>query len=163
MLHIAPESCFEQRFKEQIGPGYISADLLDPNAMEQMDITNISYSDESFDVIYCSHVLEHIADDIAAMREFYRVLKNNGWAILLVPISSAKTVEDASIIDPLERLKHFGQQDHVRRYGPDYVDRLREVGFKVEITKVDDLVNPDETIIMGLTAASGEIYYCTKY
>ncbi len=127
-----------------------------------MDITNIEYPDQSFDVIYCSHVLEHVQDDKRAMREFFRVLKNNGWAILLVPITSEKTFEDPSIIEPLERLQAFGQENHVRRYGPDYVDRLCEAGFSVEVTKVNDLVQSNEAVKMGLTLASGEIYYCTK-
>lgn len=90
------------------------------------------------------------------------MLKNNGWAILLVPITRKKTFEDPSIVEPIERLKAFGQADHVRRYGPDYVDRLREAGFSVDTTKVNDLVQSDEAVRMGLTTASGEIYYCTK-
>lgn len=59
-----------------------------------MDITDIQYSDQSFDVIYCSHVLEHIHDDMKAMAEFFRVLRNGGWAILLVPIRADRTFED---------------------------------------------------------------------
>ena len=162
MLHVAAERCFESRFKERLGENYLTADLFTPHAMVKMDITNIEYPDQSFDVIYCSHVLEHVQDDKRAMREFFRVLKNNGWAILLVPITSEKTFEDPSIVEPLERLKAFGQEDHVRRYGPDYVDRLREAGFSIEVTKVNDLVQGDEAVRMGLTPASGEIYYCTK-
>jgi hypothetical protein len=82
---------------------------------------------------------------------------------LLVPFTSEKTYEDPSIIEPAKRLKAFGQEDHVRRYGSDYVDRLREAGFIVKVTNVNDLVNGDEAVRMGLTPASGEIYYyCTK-
>ena len=130
--------------------------------MVKMDITNIDYPDQSFDVIYCSNVLEHVQDDRKAMREFYRTLKSNGWAILLVPITVEETYEDPSIIEPKERLKVFGQEDHVRRYGPDFADRLREAGFSVEVTEVNDLVQNNEAVRMGLTPASGEIYYCTK-
>jgi ubiquinone/menaquinone biosynthesis C-methylase UbiE len=130
--------------------------------MMTMDITDIQYEDQSFDVIYCSHVLEHVQNDKKALRELFRVLKNDGWAILLVPITSETTVEDPSIVDPIERLRAFGQEDHVRKYGRDYVDRLREAGFTVEITKVDDLVCADEVVRMGLTPASGEVYHCTK-
>ena len=162
MLHVAPGRCFESRLKEQLGDNYLTADLFSARAMVKMDITDIKYPDQSFDVIYCSHVLEHVQDDKRAMREFFRVLKNNGWAILLVPIISEKTFEDSSIIEPLERLKAFGKEDHVRRYGPDYVDRLYEAGFSVEVSKVNDLVQSDEAVRMGLTPASGEIYYCTK-
>jgi len=130
--------------------------------MVKMDITAIQFPSESFGIIYCSHVLEHVPDDKQAMREFCRVLKPDGWAILLVPITADKTFEDASVTDPAERLRLFGQEDHVRRYGPDYMDRLRESGFKVEKTSVADLVSPEDAVRMGLTAASGDIFHCTK-
>jgi SAM-dependent methyltransferase len=162
MLHIAPESCLEPRFKERLGRDYVTADLHDPNAMVTMDITDIQFGDQSFDVIYCSHVLEHVQDDKKAMSELRRVLKNDGWAILLVPITGQRTVEGPSIVEPMERLRAFGQEDHVRKYGPDYVDRLREVGFTVEVTEVSDFLGADEAVRMGLTQASGEIYFCTK-
>ena len=162
MLHVAPEPCIESILKKRLGGDYLTADLVNPRAMVKMDITDIQYANQSFDVIYCSHVLEHVLDDKQAMREFFRVLKNDGWAILLVPIISEKTFEDSSIIDPQERLRVFGQEDHVRNYGPDYVERLRDAGFTVGITKVGDLASSHEIKTMGLTAASGEIYYCTK-
>jgi SAM-dependent methyltransferase len=162
MLHVAPESCFRSALQQRLGDGYLTADLVSPEAMVKMDITNINYPDRYFDVIYCSHVLEHVQDDRRAMREFYRTLKNTGWAILLVPITVDRTVEDPSIVDPEERSRVFGQKDHVRRYGPDYVDRLRDAGFSVEVTEVSDLVLTEEAERMGLTPASARIYYCTK-
>ncbi|QQE87186.1 class I SAM-dependent methyltransferase [Azotobacter chroococcum] len=162
ILHVAPEPCFESIFKDRLGSNYLTADLFNPRAMIKMDICDIQYPDRSFDVIYCSHVLEHVLDDKRAMRELFRVLNSNGWAILNVPISSEKTFEDPLIVDPKERLKAFGQEDHVRHYGPDYVERLRDSGFTVEITKVADLASSDDAVRMGLTQASGEIYYCTK-
>lgn len=162
MLHIAAEQCFEYRLRNLLGEDYITADLLDPGAMVKMDITDIQYPDEYFDVIYCSHVLEHVQDDKRAMREFCRVLKSDGWAILLVPIIAEKTFEDASVVDPSERLRVFGQEDHVRRYGSDYIDRLREAGFKVKVSCVSDLFQESDIEHMGLTSASGDIYYCTK-
>jgi SAM-dependent methyltransferase len=162
MLHVAPEPCFEPFLRQHLGDNYITADLFDSRAMVKMDITNINYPDESFDVIYCSHVLEHVQDDRKAMREFYRILKNDGWAILLVPINVEETFEDPSITEAEERLRIFGQRNHVRNYGPDYVDRLCDAGFCVKIPKVNDFVQNDEIIQMGLTSASGEIYYCTK-
>jgi len=162
MLHVAPEQCFEPRLRKCLGQDYITADLLSPHVMVKMDITNIQYPDGYFDVIYCSHVLEHVEDDKRAMREFYRVLKQGGWAILLVPITAEKTFEDSLIIDWSERLKVFGQGDHVRRYGPDYINRLRESGFKVKVSSVSDLFEKNDIVRMGLTSARGEIYYCTK-
>jgi SAM-dependent methyltransferase len=158
MLHVAPESCLVQQLRDRLGATYITADLLDSRVMVQMDITAIPYPDASFDVIYCSHVLEHIPDDRKAMREFRRVLKPDGWAVLTVPITADTTIEDPVIVDPAERLRLFGQADHVRRYGPDYVDRLRDAGFAVTVTCVADL--DVDARLYGLTAASGEIYHC---
>lgn len=162
MLHVAPEPCLESILKDRLGSNYLTADLLNPNAMVKMDICDIQYPEGSFDIIYCSHVLEHVPDDKKAMREFFRVLKHDGWAILNVPIFSQKTFEDSSIIDPEERLKAYGQKDHVRSYGPDYVDRLRDSGFTVEVIKVKDLASRNEATRMGLTQAIDEIFYCTK-
>jgi SAM-dependent methyltransferase len=161
-LHVAPEPCLEAKFRERLGAGYVTADLFNPRAMVKMDIMDIRFPDESFDVIYCSHVLEHVADDRKAVSEFHRVLKRDGWAILLVPILGEKTFEDPSIVDPDDRLRAFGQADHVRIYGPDYVDRLRDAGFEVEVTRVADLAAPADATLMGLGPLSGEIYFCVK-
>ena len=162
MLHVAPEPCFETLLKKALGGDYLTADLENPRAMVRIDITDIQYPDKMFDVIYCSHVLEHVLDDTRAMREFHRVLKSDGWAILLVPITTDQTFEDPSVTDPKERLRLFGQRNHVRRYGPDYVDRLREAGFKVKLIVPSDFLNKEGITRMGITNAAGEIHYCTK-
>lgn len=162
MLHVAPELCFQRRFRKRVGAGYVAADLDSPRAAVRMDVTDIQYPDGFFDVIFCSHVLEHVPDDRRAMREFLRVLKPGGWAILLVPVTADRTVEDPSVTDPAERLRRFGQEDHVRRYGPDYADRLREAGFDVSVTRVPDLVSAADAVRMGLTPAAGDIFHCTR-
>ncbi|WP_234043452.1 class I SAM-dependent methyltransferase [Luteolibacter yonseiensis] len=161
-LHIAPEGILERKFRPLIGKGYITADLLVSNVDVKMDITDIQYPDESFGFIYCSHVLEHVPDDRKAMREFHRVLTRHGIAILLVPITAKETVEDPSVEDPKERLRLFGQEDHVRRYGPDYLSRLEEEGFVVKKIKRNDFLTPREIGEMGITAAAGELYICKK-
>lgn len=135
VLHIAPERCFIQPFRAQHGEGYITADLESPWADVQMDIHQMPFSDGNFDVVICNHVLEHVADDILAMKEIYRVLKKGGWAILQVPFFSPipeKTFEDNSITGKREREKLFGQSDHVRRFGKDYPSRIEESGLKVK-------------------------------
>ncbi len=162
VLHVAPEPAFVPGLKERLGAGYLTADLDDARAMERMDITDIRHPDGSFDVIYCSHVLEHVPDDRKAMREFYRVLRPGGWAVLLVPITAETTVEDPSITDPAERLRLFGQEDHVRRYGPDYRERLEAAGFKVTITHPSSFLKPNEMERTGISEAAGEIYHCTR-
>jgi SAM-dependent methyltransferase len=132
VLHFAPEYSLTKQLARRSNLRYVTADLYRP-ATVKADITNIPFADHAFDVILCSHVLEHIPDDRRAMRELYRVLKPGGWAILLVPIEldRATTFEDATVTDPQERLRIFGQDDHVRIYGRDYVSRLQDAGFTV--------------------------------
>jgi predicted SAM-dependent methyltransferase len=162
MLHVAPEAVFKQLFARLLGEGYLTADLNDPAAMVKMDITEIGYPVNSFDVVYCSHVLEHVPDDRKAMREFHRVLKPGGWAMLLVPIVAGETQEDMSITDPAERARVYGQADHVRNYGADFIDRLEEAGFAVTMTDASDLCSDSQRREMGITEAAGEIFYCIK-
>ena len=134
VLHIAPEQEFLRKFKKMKNLDYTSADLFSPIVDVKADILDLPFEDESFDVIFCNHVLEHIEDDRKAMSELYRVMKKGGWGILQVPMKNSleKTYEDFTITDPKERQKHFGQYDHVRWYGMDYFDRLKSVGFEAE-------------------------------
>ncbi len=162
-LHIAPERCFVRMFSEAAGAGYLTADLLKTEVMESMDITDISWPDGSFDVIYCSPVLEHVVDDCQAMRELCRVLAPSGWAMLNVPITANETYEDPSVTDPTERVRQFGQKGHVRRYGPDYMDRLTAAGFDVTRISAGDLVSDANIERYGLAnGASGDLFYCMK-
>ncbi len=135
VLHIAPEQEFLRRFKKMKNLDYISADLYSPIVDVKADILDLPFEDESFDIVFCNHVLEHIEDDQKAMSELYRVMKKGGWGIFQVPMKNSltETYEDFSIKDPEERQKHFGQYDHVRWYGMDYFDRLRKAGFEVDI------------------------------
>ena len=158
-LHIAPEPALARQFMKMSSLTYLSADLFDKNAMVQMDICNIQYPDASFDIIYCSHVLEHVPDDRKALSEFRRVLKPDGVAIILVPITAAETFEDPSITDPSERERVFGQHDHVRVYGPDFAERLTDAGFDVEIVESAQLANSNDLVRFGLPTKES-IYFC---
>ncbi len=126
-----------------------------------MDITDIHLPDHSFDVIICNHVMEHIPDDTQAMSELYRVMKPGGWAILQTPISGDTTFEDPTVQSPEERQRLFGQRDHVRIYGRDYEDRLRSVGFTVN---VDGYVRSLDPVIVSSSGldADEDIYYCAR-
>ncbi len=160
MLHIAPERAFEALLKKQLGAGYLTADLINPRAMVRMDITNIQFPSDTFDVIYCSHVLEHVPDDKLAIHELYRILKPDGWAVILVPINADKTFEDPSVVDPTKRLELFGQKDHLRRYGPDFRERLIEEGFNVKVFVPSDFLQDNEVSFMAIR--NENIYYCKK-
>ena len=134
VLHIAPEQCFLDIFRKQKNLEYTTSDLESPIADVKADICNLPFEDNSYDVIFCNHVLEHIPDDTKAMQELFRVMKKGGFGIFQIPqdISRKTTFEDDSITDKKERAKIFGQYDHVRVYGLDYFDKLRSVGFKVD-------------------------------
>lgn len=163
MLHIAPEKVFMSKFNDLFKENYLTADLHEKHVRLKMDITNIEQPDESFDYIYCSHVFEHIQDDKKAMQELRRVLKKEGWAILLVPImTQGNTEEDFSITSPEERMRHYGHPDHVRNYGIDYKNRLEECGWIVETIYPQDFLSKKEIKLMGITKAAGEIYLCKK-
>jgi len=121
VLHIAPEQPYYKRFEKMGNLNYTTADLESPIAKVKMDIREMPFEDNAFDVLLCNHVLEHIDDELKATKEIYRVLKPGGWAILQVPLDSSleTTYEDSGITDPKEREKHFGQYDHLRIYGND--------------------------------------------
>jgi SAM-dependent methyltransferase len=160
MLHIAPEAMFAPRFRRIPNLRYITADLLRHNVTERIDLTTIPHPDNTFDISYCSHVLEHIPDDRQAMRELCRVLKPGGWALIDVPVTVDVTVEDPSITDPQERERLFGQHDHVRRYGLDVIERLQQAGFQVQKILPTDLVSREKLEYMGLIMRS--FFICTK-
>jgi Methyltransferase domain len=145
LLHFAPEALLDPVFARRPGLERVTADLYVPADL-RLDITDMDLPDSSFDLIFCSHVLEHVPDDRAAMRELRRVLVDGGLALILVPYRPAVTTyEDPSITSPLDRMVAFGQQDHVRIYGSDLPDRLHEAGFEVEDRTVAELF--DETTV----------------
>ncbi len=133
VLHFAPEQAFYKRFRKQTNIVYTTTDLYSPLADVKADICNLPFSDNEYDVILCNHVLEHIPNDKQAMKELYRVLKPGGMGIFQIPqdLKRAVTFTDDSITDPKERALIFGQYDHVRVYGRDYFDQLRNIGFSV--------------------------------
>lgn len=161
MLHIAPEPIIERKFRSLPGMNYLSGDLMNPRAMERIDVTDIQHPDAAFNLIVCLHVLEHVPDDRRAMREFFRVLRPGGIAFLMVPITADRTVEDPTVTDPAERLRLYGQDDHVRRYGPDYADRLREAGFALRVSATPDFLPPEE-IERCATTTKQIIFECSK-
>jgi len=163
VLHIAPEYSLQKKFKSLSNLEYISADLNSSLAMIKMDITNIQYKNNYFDVIICYHVLEHIIEDQKAMSELFRVLKPHGWAIIQSPIDSKRemTFEDQNINTPEDREKYYGLYDHVRIYGLDYKNRLERAGFNVIIDEYAKTLD-DYTLKKYGIDKNENIYLCKK-
>lgn len=133
VLHFSPSRCLFRVFKKNTEINYYSADYENEFLADfQIDITNISSAADSFDLIICYHILEHIVEDIKAMKELHRVLKPNGRLLIQTPFKEGNTYEDPSITSREERKMHFGQEDHVRIYSKkDLKTKLEETGFKV--------------------------------
>jgi predicted SAM-dependent methyltransferase len=164
VLHFAPERIFEKWLASQPNLDYVSADLERPRAMVKADITDLPFPDDSFDVILCSHVLEHVVEDRAAMRELYRVLRPGGWALVLVPIDfgRSETFEDAAVVAPAERERLFGQADHVRVYGRDFRARLEEAGFTVRVDDYRRELGEASARRYGLRPRKPDLHLCSK-
>ena len=161
VLHFAPEKHLRIKLKDLVKANYIQADLNPQNnEIYKIDITEISFPDMTFDFVICNHVLEHIPNDLKALKEIYRVLRTRGKAILQTPFSKMiqNSFEDPRINSDELRERFYGEIDHYRIYGIDFFQKLKSVGFKLNIIKNDELfsneecykfgVNPKEDLIM---------------
>jgi len=166
ILHFAPEPLFDPVFARLPQIERVTADL-HAAADLRLDITQMDLPDGRFDLILCSHVLEHVPDDRAAISELRRVLAHGGLCLVLIPYRPDRpTYEDASITAPLDRMVAFGQQDHVRIYGTDLVERLRGASFEVEDRTPRELfdedtvegceLDPDEHLFLCRPPADGQ-------
>lgn len=162
LFHSSPNYCLSRRFKTLPNIDYVGVDHNNHrNISIKMNLPSTPLASESFDVVICSHVLEHIPEDRQAIRELYRVLKPGGWAGISAPIRlDQKTYEDPSITSPEERERAFGETVHVRYYGYDLVDRLEEAGFQVKMYPGKDIDEPTRQKY-GLRDDEN-IFYCTK-
>jgi SAM-dependent methyltransferase len=154
VLHVAPEQSFYKIFKKLNNLDYTTVDLYSPLADIKADICDLPFKENQFDVILCNHVLEHIPDDKKAMEELYRVLKPGGWAILQVPLDALrlKTFQDDTITEPKERMRVFGQYDHVRLYGMDYFEKLQKSGFSTQAINYGKELTREEIARFGVVS-----------
>jgi len=133
LVHFAPEKSLSKYLKQKIKRNYRTADLLMKDVDDRLDITNMNiYETDSVNCFICSHVLEHVRDDKKALQELFRILKPPGWGILMVPLIPEldETYEDFSKTTEEERLRHFGQEDHVRVYAKkDFIKKMENAGF----------------------------------
>jgi SAM-dependent methyltransferase len=134
LLHFAPEWALRHRLEHLEHLRYVTADLSQPGVELQLDVTELRLPDASFDGVICSHVLEHVDDDLAAMRELRRINAPGGWCLVMVPLdlNRERTYEDSTITAASDREREFWQHDHVRLYGRDMSERLTHAGFDVE-------------------------------
>jgi SAM-dependent methyltransferase len=170
VLHAAPETCFEQRIRALPGVAYVTMDLEREDVMVKADLQKLDFEDGAFDLVICNHVLEHVADDRAAMRETFRVLGPGGRAIVSVPGPDPavgfpreleRTVEDPAVRTPEQRRRRYGHPGHVRQYGRDLAERLRAVGYRVRFTAYGADFDPTEKARLGVYD-SYPIYDCTR-
>jgi SAM-dependent methyltransferase len=161
VLHFAPEKYLEKRLRGVSG-SYITADIEGDDIDIKVDITSTPFEKDTFDLILCSHVLEHVHDDRKALKELLRILTPAGTALIIIPIERERTFEDPTITKPADRLRIFGQEDHVRIYGVDFIDRLAEAGFDVKSYLPKDLFNEAEQIKYGIKNESDWLYVCGK-
>ncbi|UJP66628.1 class I SAM-dependent methyltransferase [Mongoliitalea daihaiensis] len=162
VLHIAPELCFIKRMQALPNLEYITGDIESPLATVKMDVHQIPFEDNTFDVIFCNHVMEHVDDDILACKEINRVLKPEGWGIIQSPVYDLPTtIEDKTISDPAERERLFGQRDHVRKYGKDYAKRLSQSGLNVAENLFVQQLDP-KLVERHALPPQEIIFYCKK-
>lgn len=160
VLHMAPERRVSEKLRQSKNLTYTTGDIDPSRADVKVDLMAIGFPDQTFDAILCNHVLEHVPDDRKAMSEIYRVLRPGGWAMLQVPIADGiQTREDRSVTTADQRLRLYGQSDHLRIYGWDYLDRLQSIGFQVTARSVAEKLGescvreygllPDEKIVIA--------------
>lgn len=164
VLHVAPEPQLASAIRRSENIQYVSADLMGPGVMSHFDIQQMPFPDQTFDVVICNHVMEHVADDSIAMAEVFRILKPHGWALLQVPIALAldRTIEDPTATTEAQRIERFGQEDHVRLYARgDYVKRLEAAGFAVNTESYPAVLGEEKVRRFGLVEAE-DVFHCSK-
>ena len=159
LLHVAPETELSRRFRAQPNLKYVTTDI-GCHPMIRSDIIALPFRAESFDAIYCSHVLNMIPTDGPAITELYRVLRRGGFALLQVPIGSELTAELPAKATPDERLEAFNDPGMFRVYGIDFVDRLKAGGFNVVVERFQRDVPPRERVRYGLHDEA--LFLCRK-
>jgi SAM-dependent methyltransferase len=164
LLHFAPEAVFYNRYSRDKSIDYWPVDInpQSPNIRCAADITNLCFDNSKFDFIICNRVLEHVTEDRKAISEMHRVLRKNGTAIISVPQKhDCPTLEKAEYNTPDLRFKYYGQADHVRYYGYDFIDRLREVDWTVDCVAPHDICS-DEQIDYYALMRTDRVYICRK-
>lgn len=159
MLHVAPEPCLEPKFRSLAKGLYLTADLIRKDVDEQFDVMFIPHANQTFDAVFCSHVLQDVPDDIQAMREFFRILSPGGWAILNVPVVATASADHQTIPGNVRKATDNRPDEHLRSYGDDYPERMKSVGFDVKTIQANDLFDAKELIRLAMDRKeTGAVY-----
>ena len=155
ILHFSPSKSIKAKLASLKDIEYITSDYAGEfNAQKKLNIKAIDEPNDEFDIIICYHILEHIDEDIQAMKELKRILKPGGISFIQTPFKEGEIYEDESVKTEEDRLFHFGQKDHLRIYSIDGLDdRLKGVGFETELLRFNEVNNKgykkNETIIIA--------------
>lgn len=161
VLDVAPSQAVRNFLWPRLGDGYVTMDLMAERVRVRADLTKLSFADDSFDVIICYHVLEHIPDDRAAIGELARVLKPGGIAFIQVPRSPDADTDEDPAAGVEERIRRFGQDDHVRQYGRDLESRLAAGGLIPRTQKPAALLSEHDIARFGLKTDE-EVWICRR-
>ncbi|MDD2598606.1 MAG: class I SAM-dependent methyltransferase [Kiritimatiellae bacterium] len=157
VLHIAPEKHIALCIESCQPKRYLKGDIVPAReGVEVMDVTAIPEADNTFDFVLCNHVLEHVPDDRKALSEIFRVLKPGGVAILQTPYAPELRYtreRDPSISTEAQRLEFYGQEDHIRLYGIDLLDRILESGFDLQLKKHSAVLPEVDSAVAGVNSA----------
>jgi SAM-dependent methyltransferase len=144
---VGPEFCLKPILAEIPKIKYVAIDLmvsvvdwLEVRADACMSITETAFPSDAFDLVICSHVLEHVKEDRRAIAELFRITRPGGVAVIPVPLAwNEQATDEREGLTAAQRAALYGEAEHVRRYGRDYLDRLREAGFAAELVEAEDL------------------------
>jgi len=151
ILDVAPQAQLRRLLTERVGRRYVGLDMaMQRHADVLADLSRLPFGRDTFDLILCYHVLEHVPDDKAAMRELARVLQPGAFALVQVPYKSGQPTDEDPSAPVEERRRRFGQDDHVRYYGFDFEDRLLEHGLQPWRFRAGDLLEASDMDRMGI-------------
>lgn len=163
VLHIAPEPSIYRLIRLNSHCDYYTGDIGLGRAMHQVDLTHIQFCDHFFDYIIANHVFEHILDEGRMFLEIKRVLKPEGKLICSFPVCmDMDTYDNPKLSSKSERLKYYGQEDHVRLYGRDFKKHIEQYGFQVEVKSPISKLGMDKIETYGLIG-DDIILICGKY
>ncbi|MCY3885246.1 MAG: methyltransferase domain-containing protein [Gammaproteobacteria bacterium] len=156
LLHIAPETCLTSELRELASNTYVSCDLFRSDVNVQLNIEQMPFSDDAFDVIFCSHVLPEVEKDNLAIMELRRVLNPRGWALVSVPSHGENTTE----VRPGDG--HEAPPEFFRIYGSDFSIALTEQGFDVETVQLDEVLNQEQQTKMRVNRQTASAIYILR-